>query len=146
MKEYCKIFLIFIKKYYIPILLLIAYALITHFLHICNCPIKLIIGFPCPGCGMTRACISILKLDFISAFNYNPLVFVFPFIMWIIIFNERPIINKLYNSKILWISLLILVILVYVLRFIYVYPDIPMDYYPNNLFSFIVSLFKKLFG
>lgn len=30
----------------------------------------------CPGCGVTRMCFSILKLDFYQAFRYNPLVFI----------------------------------------------------------------------
>lgn len=142
MKVYFKILWNFIKKYYIPIILLVAYGLITNYFHVCNCPIKLMIGFPCPGCGMTRACLSILRLDFVSAFRYNPFVFVLPFIMWIIIFNERPIISKLYNSKILWISLLIVVIITYILRLIFIYPNVPMDYYVNNLFNIIVRFFK----
>ena len=29
----------------------------------------------CPGCGITRMFLSLLKLDFYQAFRYNPLVF-----------------------------------------------------------------------
>ena len=29
----------------------------------------------CPGCGITRLFLSLLKLDFYQAFRYNPLVF-----------------------------------------------------------------------
>ncbi len=39
----------------------------------CTCPIKWILGISCPGCGMTRACISAARLDFESAFAYHPL-------------------------------------------------------------------------
>ena len=43
------------------------------------CPFKAIFTIPCPGCGMTRAAFSLLKLDFASAFYFNPLVFTMPF-------------------------------------------------------------------
>ncbi len=37
------------------------------------CPFKRVFGIDCFGCGMTRGFIAILQLDFISAFQYNPL-------------------------------------------------------------------------
>lgn len=33
-------------------------------------------GFYCPGCGITRAALSLLSMDFYQAFRYNSLVFV----------------------------------------------------------------------
>ena len=38
-----------------------------------RCPFKLFLHVECPGCGMTRAIISVLKLDFRQAFAYHPL-------------------------------------------------------------------------
>ncbi len=35
------------------------------------CPINLITGLNCPGCGNTRALLSLLRLDFKSMFYYN---------------------------------------------------------------------------
>ena len=37
------------------------------------CLIKLFLGCSCPGCGMTRAFLSALRLDFLGAFYYHPL-------------------------------------------------------------------------
>ncbi len=37
-----------------------------------GCPIKFITGISCMGCGMTRAWLSVLCLDFKSAFYYHP--------------------------------------------------------------------------
>lgn len=33
-------------------------------------------GLYCPGCGITRVALSVLRLDWIQAFRYNPLVFI----------------------------------------------------------------------
>ena len=33
-------------------------------------------GYLCPGCGLTRMFISLIKLDVAAAFNYNPVMFI----------------------------------------------------------------------
>lgn len=40
------------------------------------CLISLLTGHRCPGCGITTAFIDLLKLDFIEAFNSNPLIYI----------------------------------------------------------------------
>ena len=42
-----------------------------------TCPIKFITGVSCAGCGMSRAWLACLRLDFKKAFYYHPL-FIFP--------------------------------------------------------------------
>lgn len=36
-----------------------------------KCPFRLFLHIECPGCGMTRAIISAVKLDFKAAFQYH---------------------------------------------------------------------------
>ena len=62
------------KKYKSEICLVIALAIYVLFLQISgiNCPIRYLSGISCPGCGMSRACLSALRLDFAAAFYYNP--------------------------------------------------------------------------
>ena len=38
------------------------------------CLSQLIFGMPCPGCGLTRATLAFLALDFLKAFQMHPLV------------------------------------------------------------------------
>ena len=53
-----------------------------------TCPIKFITGVSCPGCGMSRAWLSLLRLDFSAAYNFHPL-FLLP-IPALIVFLLRP--------------------------------------------------------
>lgn len=54
-----------------------------------TCPIKFVTGVSCPGCGMTRAYLSLLKLDFRSAYYYHPL-FILPALgLLIYIFKDK---------------------------------------------------------
>ncbi len=43
-----------------------------------TCPIKFVTGVSCPGCGMTRAWLSLLRLDVGAAFSYHPLFLLGP--------------------------------------------------------------------
>jgi hypothetical protein len=40
------------------------------------CPTALFIGIPCPGCGLTRATLALLRGDVAGALHFHPLVFV----------------------------------------------------------------------
>lgn len=143
LKDYFALLIKFIKKYIWIILLFAVFLIVTYAFKIINCPIKFLTGFPCPGCGMTRAGFALLRFDFAQAFKYNPLIFIFPIIVWIIVFNERPLISKIYKSNMFWIAILVIVVVTYILRLIFVYPDVPMDYYENNLIQIITGLFNK---
>ena len=39
------------------------------------CPMRYLTGFPCPACGMTRANLLAIRLDFAGAFRMHPLFF-----------------------------------------------------------------------
>ena len=50
------------------------------------CTVKYLTGVSCAGCGMSRALLSLVRLDFAAALNYHPLSFlmpvVAPFVIW----------------------------------------------------------------
>lgn len=53
----------------------VLYGLITGWLGFgIPCPVHYFTGFKCPGCGVSRMFISLMKLDFISAFEANRLL------------------------------------------------------------------------
>jgi len=45
------------------------------------CPFKAIFHIPCPGCGMTRAYLSLLRLDFAAAFAFHPMFWSVPILL-----------------------------------------------------------------
>lgn len=52
----------------------IIYLAVVRFLHIgIPCNFRRLTGLLCPGCGMTRATFSLLRLDFAKAYSYNAL-------------------------------------------------------------------------
>ncbi len=106
---------------------------------ILGCPIKRIFAVPCPGCGMTRACLSLLKLDFAAALHWHPLCFLVPPLGLLYIFKDTRVCRKILNSKILPVLLFAAIMLTYILRMIYYFPSTPpMNIEENSLFVKIV--------
>ena len=63
--------------------------LVLHYSGI-GCVFLYAFGIPCPGCGMTRAAFSLLRLDIIAAWRYNPLIFAMPYVFTYILFDLKP--------------------------------------------------------
>ena len=53
-----------------------------------HCPVRLLFGVPCPGCGTTRACLALLRLDTGAAFAYQPVFFLNVLLFWYCIHNN----------------------------------------------------------
>ena len=108
----------FLKKHGSLIIVLATaavYFLVMGLLDI-TCPIKHLSGISCPGCGMTRACIALFRLDLISAFYYHPLSFTMP------VFAVLILVGYFKNRRLFEIVVTILAILlitVYAIRIIF---------------------------
>ena len=69
------------------------------------CPIRLITGLQCPGCGVSRMLSSIIKLNFTDAFDYHPVLFtslpflaiIFSDILWQYIYYGKYQLRKWEN-------------------------------------------------
>ncbi len=83
----------FCKKYNIVLLLTVVgyFSVVLPLMKTLGIPcfFRYFFDLYCPGCGMTRAILSVFKLDFLSALYYNPLVFAIPYIAAYIVFNFK---------------------------------------------------------
>ena len=78
-----------------------------------GCPIKYISGISCAGCGMTRACISALRLDLSSAFAYHPLWIGLPVVLPLLAFFKIKKMNKAFYSLIFAAAGIMLAVYIY---------------------------------
>lgn len=68
------------------------------------CLFKAAFGIICPGCGMTRAYLCLLRLDFGGAFSYHPMFWSLPVLAALYLFDGR-----LFKAK--WLNLVLTVLI-----------------------------------
>lgn len=77
-----------------------------------GCPIKLLTGISCAGCGMTRAWLSVLRLDLGQAYYYHPLYPLPPIALAMLLWRRR-IPQKLFKGCMYAMAALFLIVYVY---------------------------------
>lgn len=51
---------------------LLYFALASHGVDLMPCPFLKVTGLPCPGCGMTRSCLALLRGNWADVWRLNP--------------------------------------------------------------------------
>ena len=81
-----------------------------------KCPLKLILGFPCPTCGVTRALLALIRLDITGYLKYNAMAV---FLLSVIAIELlRPKIKHKTIADIYVYSVLLINIVYYIIRLI----------------------------
>ena len=141
-----KILLKDIKSARWAIIVIIAYfAFLKNYLYTI-CPVVLLSGYPCPGCGMTRAMFRVLRFDFAGAWEMHP--FIYPIgILAFLFCLSRYFLKGKYMKFIKLYMIIIAVGMVgfYIYRMARMFPDIPpMTFYYGNYYSKLMNLIGKL--
>ena len=84
-----------LKDFVILLVIFLVYAVIViKFNIVIPCVFYTVTGLYCPGCGITRLCLSLLKGDLYQSFRYNPIIFIDLPILFILF-----VLNLLYKDK-----------------------------------------------
>ncbi len=104
-----------------------------------------ITGFPCPGCGMTRAFLRFLSGNMKGALYYHPLFWSIPFLFSAVFLSKYSLfLQKLKQNDLFWIIIAAIFLLVYLIRLYYMFPEHePMDFNENAVFIRIFSVIFK---
>jgi hypothetical protein len=104
-----------------------AYYFLTNWIFGNVCPLKIIIGFPCPGCGLTRAALLLLQGNIEGSLRMNPTL-LFVLVYFILVLFKIDKVASYYS-----IFIIILCLAVYGYRFIFTFGTEPIVYNPNNI-------------
>lgn len=97
-----------------------------------HCPVRAITGLPCPGCGMSRALLSLLYGDIAQSLYYHPMLVPTGIAALIALFVPE----KRKTTAIIWC---ILMTVCYGWRMITIFPQPPMDYTPGLVETLITK-------
>lgn len=133
-------------QYALPtVFIAIFYVILTMLGNRTLCVSKLTTGIPCPGCGMTRAYLSLFRGDVSSALYNHPL-FILPFIAFlVVVLKSNRLISKIYHHPFFWWTLLGVFIAVWLIRMFFLFPHAePLDYNHQSLFAQLFQALKRI--
>lgn len=123
-----------LKKYRIVLIVLLLYLCVAYLFSFKVCPVCYVTGIPCPGCGITRAFLALLRGDMAEAWKRNAMIFLWiPFLICQGVFRYcfRDRCKK--AAKILTCCVCLVSIVYYIGRMALYFPHAPMEFYRNNL-------------
>ncbi|MDO5589736.1 MAG: DUF2752 domain-containing protein [Lachnospiraceae bacterium] len=126
-----------IKQTKWAIIAIIAYFAFVRKFIFSMCPLVMITGYPCPSCGLTRAGIRLLHLDFGGAWRMHPFIYGVVILVAVFCWNRYICLRQRQpkNMKLLAGTMIVFLVVFYIYRMVRYFPtQPPMNYYSNNLF------------
>ncbi len=134
-----------VRQYGLGLLAVAGLYFVIHGLFDAFCPSVLISGFPCPGCGMTRAMIYLLRGEVGRSCAINPAGVLWA--AWAVLFaferyglgrRSKTIVRAAY-------AIAVFMIMVYIIRMKWYFPDRPPYVYTReNLFEKMLPGYGRL--
>lgn len=134
-----------IRQYGAGLLAAVILYFVMHALFDAFCPSVLISGFPCPGCGMTRAVLYLFSGQFARSWNINPAAALW--VLWAVYFAVERYGRGRGNKMIVRSAcgILLFMVIAYIIRMYLYFPDRPpYTYTRNNLFSRVLPGYGKV--
>lgn len=108
------------------------------------CPLRLLTGFPCPGCGLTRAGILFLQGRFAESLQMNLFFILGLFFGTIGIFIKKVLKKNSIFINTYVIIVLALFILYYIYRMYRYFPETePLTYWRGSLLAKLLQIFGR---
>lgn len=111
------------------------------------CPVVIMTGFPCPGCGMTRALLCVLTGQFAEALRYHACIYLcIPVAVW---FGWNRYIKGRKAKGILTMMGIVggIMILFHIWRMVMYYPgQPPLVFFENNLIGRVFPMYNQIAG
>lgn len=133
-----------IRHYCKGVLLAAAYiAAVSGILGLPVCPMVYVTGFPCPGCGMTRAALLFFRGDFTGAYRMHPFFYILLSATLLAAVLRYLCLKNISWMKYLVVAIALASIVFYIYRMWHLFPDIePMVYYDKSI---LMLVWQKIF-
>lgn len=134
-----------VKQYGMAVVVLIAYTVIVNLVFHAFCPVVIFCGFPCPGCGITRAAVCFMTGRWQQAWQLNPVIYAIAVTTAYFIYRRYLLGTKVVGLKWLITVVFVLLAVVYIVRMYLYFPDrAPYVYTEENMLARILPFYQQL--
>lgn len=133
-----------VQEYGMAFSALLIYMVVVNLVFHAFCPLVIFSGFPCPGCGITRAAVCFLTGKWRLAWDMNPVIF--PVMLTVFYFGINRYLLGQKAKGIKWLIVLVLALLVitYGVRMYLYFPDwAPYVYTQDNMLERFFPFYKR---
>lgn len=134
-----------VKDYAPAVAAVFAYIIVVNLIFHAFCPLVIVTGFPCPGCGLTRAAGFFLLGKWKTAWEMNPVIFPIAAAAAYLAVNRYLCGRKARGMKGILIALAVLLCVVYCLRMYLYFPEkTPCVYSEDNMLEKILPVYRQI--
>lgn len=134
-----------IKKIWLAAAAIACYTILMHLFFHAFCPMVIVTGFPCPGCGMTRAVFYLLVGNVRESIAMHPMALPIVGIALYFLWNRYIIGRNAKGMKGLIAAALVLLVLCYIWRMYRFFPDrAPYVYKKDNVLSNMLPFYERI--
>ena len=109
------------------------------------CITQILFGFPCPGCGLTRAGILLLKFRFLQAWHMHPFIYVWLFLVAYICYKRYIRGTKVKGVFPLVIGITVAMFAFYLYRMYRYYPQVePLTQSSESVYHSTMDFLHKI--
>lgn len=110
------------------------------------CPSQILFGFPCPGCGLTRAGVLVLGFRFGEAWQMHPFIYAWLLLAVHVCYNRYIRGKKVKGLIPLVIGITLAMFAFYVYRMYKFYPEVePMTQQTDSLYHTVINILKAIY-
>ena len=132
-----------IQDFWIAAIAIAGYIALMNLIFHAFCPMIILTGFPCPGCGMTRAMFYLISGKIQQSIQMNPMGIPIAALFIYFFWNRYIMGRKAKGMKLLTGIAFVLLIVIYIWRMYLFFPDrVPYIYTESNI---LAKLFPGLY-
>lgn len=111
-----------------------------------GCIFRATVGFPCPGCGQTRAWFALFSGQLTEAFQWHPLFWLTPLLLVLVLLHKEHLCKNRRLNALFWFGCFALYLGVYIWRLCTLFPHTPPMTVNRSapLFVLLEHLFQSL--
>lgn len=134
-----------IKNLWPAAIAVVVYVVLFHLIFHAFCPMVIVTGLPCPGCGMTRSLFCLATGRVGQSLWMHPMGIPIAGLIFYFLWNRYVLGRNAKGMKVLIIAAIVLLVVLYIWRMHLYFPDrIPYVYKEDNIMAKILPFYEQM--